>query len=338
MTTTNALLNSHKTTTAVPVLQFFTIAATLLAFLFLAQTSTAQATGIDVTAPTRKHMTPSKFVVPITASDLTNQGVIAFQFNLLYDPAVITPYGNNFGCSTEGTLAGAVGMVATCNIVPDGTLRVAVYGAYPMSGSGPVVNIRFATARGAMPGSASSLDFNNLYFFNELGYLATTPRNGRITLTLPASTEQPAGIEVFAPETVQRPGSTFVVPITAEIAPESAITAFQFNVAYDPDVINTSGPNFGCSAEGTIGEAVGMFAICNVVQEGMLHVAVFSPYPLNSSGTLLNLTFTAAEHVASDSISSLSFENVSFFGTARGTAVNVHNGQVKVSERTFSKR
>ena len=40
-----------------------------------------------------------------------------------------------------------------------------------------------------------------------------------------------------------------------------------------------------------------MFAICTVMPEGVLNVSVFSPYPLTNSGTLLNLTFTAADGV-----------------------------------------
>ena len=48
-----------------------------------------------------------------------------------------------------------------------------------------------------------------------------------------------------------------------------------------------------------------MFAICTVMPEGILNVSVFSPYPLTNSGTLLNLTFTAADGVTSERHSTL---------------------------------
>ena len=337
--TTYPSLNSNTTTPA-PSYRFLTTVIALLAVLLLAQIGRAQTSSLDVYAPHRKQATPSKFVVPITASDLTNQGIIAFQFNIIYDPTVITPTGTNFGCSTKGTLSETVGMIAYCNVAPAGTLRVAVYGAYPMSGSGTVLNLRFATANGALPGAVSALNFDNIYFFNERGYVTTTPHNGRITLSLPqvSGDRQSDGIQLSAPTIEQRPLATFSVPITAVLPAESEITAFQFSLAYDPEVIRPDGANFGCSPEGTIGEASGMFAICTVMPEGVLNVSVFSPYPLTNSGTLLNLTFTAADGVTSERHSTLDLENVHFFGTAKGTAVNIHNGHVTLSEPTFSKQ
>jgi hypothetical protein len=334
--TTYPSLNSDTTTSA-PSYKFLTIVIALLAVLLLTQTGRAQTSSLDVYAPHRKQATPSKFVVPITASDLTNQGIIAFQFNILYDPTVITPAGTNFGCSTNGTLSEAAGMIATCNVAPAGTLRVAVYGAYPLSGSGTVLNLKFATATGALPGAVSSLNFDNIYFFNEQGYVTTSAHNGRITLSLPliSGDRQSEGIQLSAPTTEQKPLATFLVPITAAIPADSAITAFQFSLVYDPAVIHPDGPNFGCSTQGTVGAAAGTFAICNVMPEGVLNVSVFSPYPLGDSGTLLNLTFTATDGVTSERHSALDLENVRFFGTAKGTAVNTRNGHVTLSEPTL---
>jgi hypothetical protein len=329
MTTTNAPLKSTKTTIAGPSMRSWTILLALVTVFFAAQAANSQVAGLDISAPTLKQRTPSKFVVPITSSELTNSNVIAFQFNIIYDPAVINPSGNNFGCSTNGTLAGAAGMIATCNVVPAGTLRVAVYGAYPMVGRGPVLNIRFATAATAVGGSSSTLDFENLYFFNEFGYVPTTPHNGRIVLS-PWGTagDEPSDIVMSEPATDdvpvidEKPRSTFMVPINAEIPADSELTAFQFDVAYDRNVIDPAGQNFGCSTERTIGEAVGAFAICTVSEEGMLRVAVFSPYPLSGSGTILNLTFKTSD----GAVHEVNVTNANFFGAARGSSAILSSG------------
>jgi len=327
MTTTNAPLDSYNATAATRSLRFWMILVSLIMAFFLAQTGYAQLPAVNVSAPSVKQAMPSKFTVPITASDLTNRGIIAFQFNVIYDPAVINPSGLNFGCSTDGTLSGQAGMVATCNVTPAGTLRVAVYGAYPMTGSGPVLNLKFATARTAIPGSSSTLNFENLYFFNESGYVATVGHNGRITLTLAITgTRNALSPEGGAPVTAEKPGSGFVVPINAAVPADSEITALQFDVIYDPNVMVPSGPNYGCSTEGTIGEAFGTYAICSVVPEGVLRVTVFSPYPLHNSGTVLNLNFTTTENATSDGSPSVNLENVYFFGAIRGKGANLYSG------------
>ena len=333
MKTTNPPINSGPTVTSKFAVRFATAVITLITLFLLVQTAGAQANALDISAPVRKQPAPAKFIVPISSSDLTTEGVIAFQFNILYDPTVITPAGVNFGCITDGTLSGNAGMTASCNVSPVGVLRVAVYGAYPMSGSGTVLNLKFATVGGA--GSNSTLDFQNLYFFNESGYLPTTAHNGRITLarSIGIGTGHPGDVEVSLPDVTSRSDSPFSVPVTAELAPGRAITASQFNVLYDPELMRPSGPNFGCSTDGTIGEAAGAYAFCSVMPEGVLHVAVFSAYPISTSGTLLHLNFEPTE-AASDSISPLTLQTV-FFGGIR--SVIVRNGQVAFSEPKFSK-
>lgn len=142
---------------------------------------------VVVTAPTAYKPTPSTFVVPISVNDITATGVIAFQFNLNYDPNVIDPSGTNFGCSTTGTLAGAVGMTATCNVLPDGTLRVSVSGPVAMTGSGQILRLTFTTFPSAVAGNVSPLNFQNSFYFNNNGAVTNIPVNGQIILVGPTA-------------------------------------------------------------------------------------------------------------------------------------------------------
>ncbi len=144
---------------------------------------------VDVTAPTVFRLTPSTIVIPITASDITGNGIIAFQFHILYDPLVVNPSGANFGCSTSGTIAGAAGLSPTCNVAAGdaGRLQVSVSGVGPMTGSGTILKITFVTNPISPPGSFSPLTFQNVFFYNLGGEFANVPHNGRINLVGPTA-------------------------------------------------------------------------------------------------------------------------------------------------------
>lgn len=147
-----------------------------------------------VTAPTMTTPTISTFVVPISVNDITGENIIAFQFNILYDPAVINPFGPNFGCSTTGTIAGAAGLGPTCNVVMGdaGRLRISVSGANAMNGIGPVLNLTFKTVTGAMSGDFSPVTFEpgTLFFFRGgpmAGPVPVTATNGQVDLIGPSA-------------------------------------------------------------------------------------------------------------------------------------------------------
>lgn len=144
----------------------------ILATLMLAINANS---AIQVMAPTDKVQTGREFTVSIDASDAT--GIIAYQFNLKYDPEIIAPIGNNFGCSTQKTIA--EGLFALCNVSPEGTLRTVIYGAVPLFGRGPVLNIRFV-AHGL---GQSDLRFENVYFFDSFGPVVTQNYDGMIKVT-----------------------------------------------------------------------------------------------------------------------------------------------------------
>jgi hypothetical protein len=143
---------------------------------------TAEALPVAITAPFLTKTRPSTFVVPISVGDISGNGILAFQFNIVYNPAVIDPSGVNFGCSTTGTLAETANLTATCNVQPDGVLRVAVSGTGAMTGSGTILKVTFATDPATVPGNTSPLTFQNLFFFNGSGPVATNPTNGQVMI------------------------------------------------------------------------------------------------------------------------------------------------------------
>jgi hypothetical protein len=308
---------------------------------------------VDVYAPMIETTVPSTFTVPITVGDITDAGIFAFQFNIIYDPLVIDPIGANFGCSTEGTLAEAAGLSAVCNVTPDGTFRVAVYGALPMTGAGTIINVTFATDTAAATGNDSPLRFENVYFFNAAGAVVLRAHDGNVSLVAPVPTATPTPtltpiptatpmstqtVDVYAPTASQLIGSTFFVPITVNDISDIGIFAFQFNLVYDPQLINPTGSNFGCSTEGTLAGAAGLLAVCNVLPEGTLRVAVYGASSMTGSGTILNVKFRSDGKASGASVSALTFEDVFFFNSSGLVFSDVHHGQITLTLPNTRKR
>ncbi len=98
----------------------------------------------------------SEIIIPVSIQGAANKGVIAYEFDLRYDPAVIQPLAQPV--DLVGTVSSRLSAVA--NATEPGLLRVAVYGAMPISDNGLLMNLRF-TAVGA-PGSVSPLTWERL--------------------------------------------------------------------------------------------------------------------------------------------------------------------------------
>lgn len=265
-----------------------------------------------------KRLPATPFVVPITVD--TAGGIIAFQFNILYDPAVLDPSGPNFGCSTSGTLA--AGRSPICNVAPgdEGRLQVSVFGSGAMSGTGAVLNVTFLADPSAVSGSVSPLTFEAVSFFDNSGPIAYSPQGGQVTFLGPFT--------LTAPTVNRMIPSTFEVPITVDEISDLGINSFQFIVLYDPALLVPSGANFGCSSDATL--SAGLALLCNVVpgQEGMLRITAFGTTAIAGSGTLLNLTFATATGVTSGSSSTLTFQNVFFFKSSVAVPYLLHSGRV----------
>lgn len=96
----------------------------------------------------------------LSAADVTGKGILAYQFDVLYDAAVIEPQAAS--CDASKTLSG--GMTAICRMSEPGVLKVMVYGTTPMTGEGTLLKLNFKMI--AARGSASGLSIKD-FMFNE---------------------------------------------------------------------------------------------------------------------------------------------------------------------------
>ncbi len=94
--------------------------------------------------------------VPLTLSKLDGTGITAYQFDVEYDPEVIEPA--EIAADLAGTHSANLSVVH--NVAKAGLLKVAVYGAFPASGDGTYINLRFRAIGKA--GSTTPLAIRNL--------------------------------------------------------------------------------------------------------------------------------------------------------------------------------
>jgi hypothetical protein len=113
--------------------------------------------------------------IPLTLERLGGAGITSFQFTVEYDPAVIEPA--RLAADLGGTLA--EGLMTVFNVSSPGTLRVAVYGAFPATGDGLYARLRFAVI--GSPGTASGIVVRDLGFNDSS--IGVTMINGKVTIT-----------------------------------------------------------------------------------------------------------------------------------------------------------
>jgi hypothetical protein len=130
---------------------------------------------VNVTAPTINVQVGSpSFDIPVTVSDTTGQGIISYQFNLIFDPAVIQPLASPV--DVTGTVSD--GMLVTTNLIAPNTLRVVAFTATPRVGSGTLLKFKFAAVGPLF--SFSPLTWQD-FMFNE-GTPGSATVNGRVNL------------------------------------------------------------------------------------------------------------------------------------------------------------
>ncbi len=164
---------------------------------------------INVTAPAVNKMVGSSFSVPVTVSDTTGAGIISWQFDLLYNPSIITPQVSPI--DTAGTLGS--GFAVTVNALTPGLLKVVFFGSTPISGSGTLFNFKF-TAVGAN-GQTSPLTWQN-FMFNE-GNPANTVANGSVRL-IAGPTAAGASIDGRIMDSSGRPVRNALVSLTGDLS------------------------------------------------------------------------------------------------------------------------
>ncbi|MBK8464832.1 MAG: hypothetical protein IPL32_03295 [Chloracidobacterium sp.] len=136
-----------------------------------------------VAAPRLVTPADNEVIVPIAIDGTTNKGIISYEFDLRYDAAVIQPQVDPV--DVVGTLSGSLFTVA--NAETPGLLRVVVYGAMPLEGSGVLLNLRF-TAVGAA-GSVSPLTWERIMLNEGSPRLTATDGLVELSTALPNQAE-----------------------------------------------------------------------------------------------------------------------------------------------------
>ena len=108
-------------------------------------------------------------------------------------------------------------------------------------------------------------------------------------------------IFVAAPRVRAISGSPVVVPIRVTNVSEKGVTGYDFDVTYDPLVLEPS--SMAAEISGTISD--GMTVVSNSPEPGRLSIVVFGTAPMNGEGVLINLRFSAVGAVGSSTILSI---------------------------------
>lgn len=130
--------------------------------------------GTTIEAPRLVAKAGDEIVIPVGVQRIEKRGIIAYEFDLRYDPNVIQPQEN--AVDLAGTVSRSLSVAV--NAEEPGFLRVAVYGPMAITSSGILLNLRF-TAVGSS-GLVSPLIWERL-MLNE-GSPLVSITNGQIEL------------------------------------------------------------------------------------------------------------------------------------------------------------
>lgn len=114
--------------------------------------------AITVKLPNIVTPTDSNVTVPVNIEGAADKGLISYEFDLRYDPAVIQPQADSVDLA--GTKSR--GLMAVTNSMQPGLLRVVVYGPKPIDGDGLLLNLKFTSV--GVKGSTSPLTLERIMF------------------------------------------------------------------------------------------------------------------------------------------------------------------------------
>ena len=167
---------------------------TSTATAMISQTPTATATGtppVTVALPMVTASPGTLVTIPIVVSDTTGRGIISYDFNIDYNPAVVQPASPAF--DQAGTLSSA--MSITPNTTNSGHFIISAFQASDLVGAGVLLNLKFNVV--GTSGQFSNLNFADYtdpgmgfhiaFQWNEGDPPALTA-NGRITVAGPTPT------------------------------------------------------------------------------------------------------------------------------------------------------
>ncbi len=119
----------------------------------------------------------TQVTVPLRIENLRGRGITSYQFDIEYDPAVLTPA--DIAADLAGTISQGLSVVS--NSPRPGLLKVAVYGAVPVTGDGVLIDLRFIAA--GRTGNSSRLTISGFRFNDQTD--GVIPTSGRLDITGP---------------------------------------------------------------------------------------------------------------------------------------------------------
>ncbi|RLF39119.1 MAG: hypothetical protein DRN21_04065, partial [Thermoplasmata archaeon] len=223
--------------------------------------------------------------IPVRVDDVTGLGIIGVGLRVTYDSDKVT----GLSASTSGTIAEGWGP-PTYNVT-DGQINIAMAGATELSGSGPLVYIRFVVDPHLSPGASSPLHFADLDF-NE-GEVPASPQDGSVTVPL---------VHVSMPDTSGTPCHTYFIPVNVDddVGGLNIISA-GIKLTYDDSILEAT----GATTAGTIAEAAGWGPPTFGITPGQINIGMAGANALSGSGPLVYVEFhvdSTAQHGDSTAI------------------------------------
>ncbi|MBK8467238.1 MAG: CHRD domain-containing protein [Chloracidobacterium sp.] len=150
---------------------------------------------------------------------------------------------------------------------------------------------------------------------------AARPFNGRQLAEVEGSGPE-RGIAVELPSVVGSVDKEIVVPVSVEGISNKGVISYEFDLRYDPSVLQPLVDPVDVS--GTVSR--GLSVVVNATEPGLMRVVLYGAYPIDGDGVLLNLRFTSVGTVGS--VSPISFEQIMFNeGESR---VTITNGKIEL--------
>jgi hypothetical protein len=122
----------------------------------------------------------------------------------------------------------------------------------------------------------------------------------------PRSAGAEQGIGVNLPNLLNPMDTEMIIPVTIHGADDREIISYEFDLKYDPSVIQPLADPVDVS--GTASR--GLSFVVNANDPGLLRIVMYGPMPIDGDGVLLNLNFTPVGK--SGAVSPLSFERIMF--------------------------
>jgi hypothetical protein len=142
--------------------------------------------GVSLPDVTTVNSMPGVITVPVTVGDLTGLGVISYEFQVTFDPAVVTPSSALLSGTMSASWAGALGSDDPGHLI----VAAATTSGTALTGSGTLLNLQFNVI--GSPGQSTALTFEGFtgpggrfhpaFLFNE-GTPTGVTTNGSITIS-----------------------------------------------------------------------------------------------------------------------------------------------------------